>query len=82
MLLKYIDTFKESVLSVGDKNKLQKMVQMAWTFVNDRYINIQSDNKMLSCVPISDMIKSHWYITLSLFLVYVPLYRYSGSQRL
>lgn len=22
----------------GDKNKLQKMVQMAWTFVNDRYV--------------------------------------------
>ena len=23
--------------SVGDKVKLQKIVQMAWTFVNDRY---------------------------------------------
>jgi hypothetical protein len=24
------------LIFVGDKNKLQKMVQMAWTFVNDR----------------------------------------------
>ena len=24
-------------ISVGDKVKLQKIVQMAWTFVNDRY---------------------------------------------
>lgn len=29
-LLKYAKCLK------GDKNKLQKMVQMAWTFVNDR----------------------------------------------
>lgn len=36
-LLKGIDIFKENfILFVGDKNKLQKMVQMAWTFVNDR----------------------------------------------
>lgn len=30
-LLKYAKCLK------GDKNRLQKMVQMAWTFVNDRY---------------------------------------------
>lgn len=29
-LLKYAKTFK------GDKDKIQKLVQMAWTFVNDR----------------------------------------------
>lgn len=28
------------ILYVGDKNKLQKMVQMAWTFVNDRYVTL------------------------------------------
>ena len=30
-LLKYAKCLK------GDKTRLQKMVQMAWTFVNDRY---------------------------------------------
>lgn len=25
-------------LFLGDKNKIQKLVQMAWTFVNDRYV--------------------------------------------
>lgn len=30
-LLKYAKSLK------GDKDKLQKMVQMAWTFINDRY---------------------------------------------
>jgi hypothetical protein len=29
-IIKYAKTLK------GDKNKLQKMVQMSWTFVNDR----------------------------------------------
>ena len=23
---------------LGDKGKIQKLVQMAWTFVNDRYV--------------------------------------------
>ena len=27
------------IISVGDKVKLQKIVQMAWTFVNDRYVS-------------------------------------------
>jgi len=41
MVLKYVDIFKENFVPfIGDKNKLQKMVQMAWTFVNDRYINV------------------------------------------
>lgn len=40
LYIKYIDISKENVTLVGDKNKLQKMVQMAWTFVNDRYIDI------------------------------------------
>jgi cyclin K len=31
-LLKYAKALQ------GDKPKLQKMVQMAWTFVNDRYL--------------------------------------------
>jgi hypothetical protein len=31
-LLKYAKALQ------GDKQKLQKMVQMAWTFVNDRYV--------------------------------------------
>lgn len=41
MKLKFVDISK-TIFSpyVGDKNKLQKMVQMAWTFVNDRYIII------------------------------------------
>lgn len=35
-LLKYAKQLKvQFSLSVGDKNKLQKLVQMAWTFVND-----------------------------------------------
>lgn len=32
-LLKYAKALQ------GDKQKLPKMVQMAWTFVNDRYVN-------------------------------------------
>lgn len=41
MKLKFADISKTIFSSyVGDKNKLQKMVQMAWTFVNDRYIII------------------------------------------
>jgi len=40
-VLKYVDVVKENFVPfVGDKNKLQKMVQMAWTFVNDRYVNV------------------------------------------
>ena len=31
-LLKFAKTFK------GDKDKIQKLVQMAWTFVNDRWV--------------------------------------------
>lgn len=34
---------------VGDKSKLQKMVQMAWTFVNDRYVIINLINSLISC---------------------------------
>jgi len=35
----FADIFKINLgLFLGDKSKLQKMVQMAWTFVNDRYL--------------------------------------------
>lgn len=38
-LLKYAKCLK------GDKTKLQKMVQMAWTFVNDRLVQITTISK-------------------------------------
>jgi len=41
-LLKYAKALQ------GDKQKLQKMVQMAWTFVNDRFVYFNLPQKFKS----------------------------------
>ena len=42
-LLKYAKTLK------GDKTKIQQLVQMAWTFVNDRYLLYTNDFVLTIC---------------------------------
>ena len=38
----------QSFLSVGDKGKIEKLVQMAWTFMNDRYVYNHHCNRMMT----------------------------------
>ena len=49
-------------VSLGDKNKVQKLVQMAWTFVNDRWDDCCSHMLAYSGTQISATLCFQWFL--------------------